>query len=106
MVIRGRIQNGVVVLEKDAAVPEGTEVTVVVRNTPKAPGKEILTRNGSACCRSWIVLPHFRWKAPTRPSAAQTMITCCTESFHSLPPKRPRVTRPSASAPCRNDTTG
>ena len=30
MVIRGRVQNGVVVLEAAASVPEGTEVTVVV----------------------------------------------------------------------------
>ena len=30
MVIRGRIENGVVVLESDVFLPEGTEVTVVV----------------------------------------------------------------------------
>ena len=36
MVIRGRIQNGVVVLDADAAVPEGTEVDVVVRAAPEA----------------------------------------------------------------------
>jgi hypothetical protein len=42
MVIRGRIQNGVVVLEADASVPEGTEVTVVVPATPGAASQEIL----------------------------------------------------------------
>ena len=36
MVIRGRIKNGVVVLDTGAAVPEGTEVAVTV---PVAPQK-------------------------------------------------------------------
>ncbi len=35
MVIRGRIQNGVVVLEADAAVPEGAEVSVVFPPAPE-----------------------------------------------------------------------
>ncbi len=38
MVIRGRIQNGVVVLEADASLLEGTEVTVVVPAAPETPG--------------------------------------------------------------------
>ena len=38
MVIRGRIHNGVVVLDADVSVPEGTEVTVVVPATPEAVG--------------------------------------------------------------------
>jgi hypothetical protein len=42
MVIRGRIQNGVVVLETDASVPEGTEVEVVVRAAPEAANDVIL----------------------------------------------------------------
>ena len=36
MVLRGLVQNGVVVLEKDVSLPEGTEVTVVVRAAPEA----------------------------------------------------------------------
>jgi hypothetical protein len=36
MVIRGRIQNGVVVLDTAAAVPEGTEVSVVFPPAPEA----------------------------------------------------------------------
>jgi len=36
MVIRGRIQNGVVVLEDEISLPEGTEVTVVVGAAPVA----------------------------------------------------------------------
>jgi hypothetical protein len=42
MVIRGRIRNGVVVLDADVSVPEGTEVTVVVPAAPEAASKEIL----------------------------------------------------------------
>ena len=38
MVIRGRIENGVVVLPSDVSLPEGTEVTVVVRAAPEAAG--------------------------------------------------------------------
>jgi hypothetical protein len=38
MVIRGRIQNGVVVLEDAVSVPEGTEVTVVVGTAPEVAG--------------------------------------------------------------------
>jgi hypothetical protein len=34
MVIRGRVRNGVVVLEDTVSVPEGTEVTVMV-GTPQ-----------------------------------------------------------------------
>jgi hypothetical protein len=34
MVIRGRIQNGVVVLENDVSLPEGTEVTLAVHAAP------------------------------------------------------------------------
>ena len=37
MVIRGLVQNGVVVLENDVSLPDGTEVTVVVRAAPDAP---------------------------------------------------------------------
>jgi len=40
MVIRGRIQNGVVVLDAGASVPEGTEVTVVVPAVSEPPSKE------------------------------------------------------------------
>ena len=36
MVIRGLVQNGVVVLQNDASLPEGTEVTVVVQAAPEA----------------------------------------------------------------------
>ncbi len=36
MVIRGRVENGVVVLDGDVSLPGGTEVTVVVRPAPKA----------------------------------------------------------------------
>ena len=42
MVIRGRIQNGVVVLEAGIAAPEGAEVTVVVPAAPEPASKEIL----------------------------------------------------------------
>jgi hypothetical protein len=41
MVIRGRVQNGVVVLEEAVSVPEGTEVTVVVE-TPQASSDDAL----------------------------------------------------------------
>jgi hypothetical protein len=36
MVIRGRIQNGVVVLDADAPLPEGAEVSVVFPPAPEA----------------------------------------------------------------------
>jgi predicted DNA-binding antitoxin AbrB/MazE fold protein len=42
MVIRGRIQDGVFVRDADVAVPEGTEVTVVVPVVPEAVSEEIL----------------------------------------------------------------
>ena len=42
MVIRGRIQKCVVVLEADASVPEGTEVAVVVPATPETASEMIL----------------------------------------------------------------
>jgi hypothetical protein len=42
MVVRGRIHNGVVVLDADVSVPEGTEVTVVVPAAPPAAGEETL----------------------------------------------------------------
>jgi hypothetical protein len=42
MVIQGRIQDGVVVLENNVSVPEGTEVTVVVRAAPE-PAREIIS---------------------------------------------------------------
>jgi|HubBroStandDraft_6_1064221.scaffolds.fasta_scaffold1707066_1 hypothetical protein len=41
MVIRGRIQNGVVVLDAGADVPEGTEVSVTVPVAPQ-PANEVL----------------------------------------------------------------
>jgi hypothetical protein len=41
MVIRGRVQNGVVVLEEAVSVPEGTEVTVVVA-APQATSGDVL----------------------------------------------------------------
>ena len=41
MVIRGRIQNGVVVLDAPASVPEGTEVDVVVPAAPEAANEPI-----------------------------------------------------------------
>jgi hypothetical protein len=34
MVIRGRVHNGVVVFDTPNALPEGTAVTVTLRNTP------------------------------------------------------------------------
>jgi hypothetical protein len=39
MVFRGRIEKGVVVLDEDVSLPEGTEVTVVVRSAPEPRGK-------------------------------------------------------------------
>jgi predicted DNA-binding antitoxin AbrB/MazE fold protein len=36
MVIRGRVQNGVVVLEENVSLPEGTAVTVAVCAAPEA----------------------------------------------------------------------
>ena len=30
MVIRGRVENGVVILEQNTTVPDGTEVTVII----------------------------------------------------------------------------
>ncbi len=35
MIIRGRVQDGVVVLENEVSLPEGTPVTVVVRAEPE-----------------------------------------------------------------------
>ena len=34
MVIRGRVQNGVVILDQKATVPDGTEVTVIINSRP------------------------------------------------------------------------
>jgi uncharacterized membrane protein len=45
MVIRGRVQNGVVVLEDAVSVPEGTEVTVVVGTAPEAAGDSMTEEN-------------------------------------------------------------
>ena len=42
MAIRGRIQNGVVVFDADATVPEGTEVDVVVRAAPETDNEAVL----------------------------------------------------------------
>lgn len=42
MVIRGRIENGVVVLKDDVSLPDGTEVTVVVRAEAEATGVEVI----------------------------------------------------------------
>ncbi len=36
MVIRGRVQNGIVVLENEDSLPEGAEVTVVPCSAPEA----------------------------------------------------------------------
>lgn len=36
MVIRGRVKNGVIVVEDGLTLPEGAEVTVVVRAAPEA----------------------------------------------------------------------
>jgi predicted DNA-binding antitoxin AbrB/MazE fold protein len=41
MVIRGRVQHGVVVLENQVSLPEGTEVTVEVCAAPKATGERM-----------------------------------------------------------------
>lgn len=41
MIIRGRVQNGVVVFENDASVPEGTEVTIVVRTDAEPAAKRL-----------------------------------------------------------------
>jgi len=38
MVIRGRVQNGVVVLEDGTSLPEGVEVTVVAPAAPASSG--------------------------------------------------------------------
>lgn len=38
MVIRGRIERGVVVLDEGVSLPDGTEVTVVVRADPDVDG--------------------------------------------------------------------
>ncbi len=38
MVIRGRIEQGVVVLDDGVSLPDGTEVTVVVRADPDIDG--------------------------------------------------------------------
>lgn len=43
MVILGRVQNGVVVLENDASLPEGTEVTVFVRAQPGVGTRESMS---------------------------------------------------------------
>ena len=41
MVIRGLVQNGVVVLPGDVSLPEGTEVTVTVRAPTEARGDQM-----------------------------------------------------------------
>lgn len=41
MVIRGRVQNGVVVLENEVSLPEGTEVTVAVRALPEVEAERL-----------------------------------------------------------------
>ena len=41
MVIRGRIEKGVVVLDGDVSLPEGAEVTVVVRAAPEVTEEAI-----------------------------------------------------------------
>ncbi len=41
MVIRGRVQHGVVVLDEQVSLPEGTEVTVVVRAAPESAGEVV-----------------------------------------------------------------
>ncbi|GIX00054.1 MAG: hypothetical protein KatS3mg111_3386 [Pirellulaceae bacterium] len=35
MVVQGRVQNGVIVLDGDVSLPEGAEVEIVVRVEPK-----------------------------------------------------------------------
>ena len=42
MVIRGRVENGVVAFGNDISLPEGTEVTIVVPAAPE-PQDEILS---------------------------------------------------------------
>lgn len=42
MVVRGRVQNGVVVLEDGARLPEGQEVTVLAPPVPKDGGHSVL----------------------------------------------------------------
>jgi hypothetical protein len=39
MVARGRVQNGVIVLENGVRFPEGQEVTVVALTTASTPGQ-------------------------------------------------------------------
>ena len=41
MVIRGRVRNGVVVLEDDVCLPDGTEVSVVIRSFVDANAVEM-----------------------------------------------------------------
>ena len=45
MVIRGRMHNGVVVLESDALVPEGTEVSVLLPLALETVGEDPLDAN-------------------------------------------------------------
>ncbi len=55
MVIRGRIQNGVVVFDADSSVPEGTEVTVVVPSAPEATGEPALDAERLQLARAGIL---------------------------------------------------
>ena len=50
MVIRGRVQNGVVILDQKAPVPDGTEVTVIVNSR----------ETGSPACMTDAELKRYR----------------------------------------------
>ena len=41
MIISGRVQNGVVVLEPGTTLPEGSQVNVVYVTAPRAPRSEL-----------------------------------------------------------------
>jgi len=50
MVIRGRVHNGVVILEQNASVPDGTEVTVIINSRS----------NGSPATMTDVELQRYR----------------------------------------------
>ena len=50
MVIRARIHNGVIALGNELSLPDGTEVTVVVRAEPKVAGPQITGEQRRSLC--------------------------------------------------------
>ena len=68
MVIRGRIQNGVVVLDSNASLPEGTEVTVVTVRILR-DGEVLPTVRNCAITRAWKFQGEFNmgsWSSMAR----------------------------------------